>query len=87
MNSGEPDGGYLKNIATKNISIFLQHREIIHILRFIFFRITMVSAGVLYHTVAFKHPFQIYSNLSAKGIEFISVLDLEKMLWETQISG
>lgn len=47
----------------------------------------MVSAGVLYHTVAFKHPFQIYSNLSAKGIEFISVLDLEKMLWETQISG
>lgn len=47
----------------------------------------MVSAGALYHTVAFKHPFQIHLNLSAKGIEFISVLDLEKMLWETQISG
>lgn len=47
----------------------------------------MVSAGVLYHTVEFKHPFQIYLNLDAKGIEFISTLDPEECLWETQISG
>lgn len=40
----------------------------------------MVLAGVPYHTVEFKHPFQIYSNLNAKGTESISVLDLEECL-------
>lgn len=52
-----------------------------------FFRITVVAAGVLYHPVEFKQPFQTYSNLNAKGFELSSGLDPEECLWETQIHG